>query len=81
MSVVLGSEEGGSLSRYSLERIGSQIDYSKRKTAIVCTMGPSCWDVDKLVTMMKTGMSVCRLNFSHGDHKTHGETIVKIREA
>lgn len=31
--------------------------------------------------MMKTGMNVCRLNFSHGDHKTHGETLAKIREA
>ena len=40
-SVILGREGSGcgALSRYSLERIGSQIDYSKRKTAIVCTMG------------------------------------------
>ncbi len=39
MSVVLGNDGNGYLSRYSLERISNQIDYSKRKTAIVCTMG------------------------------------------
>jgi pyruvate kinase len=31
--------------------------------------------------MLDRGMTVARLNFSHGDHKTHGETIDKLREA
>jgi pyruvate kinase len=31
--------------------------------------------------MMKKGMNVARLNFSHGDHKGHGETYDRIREA
>ena len=31
--------------------------------------------------MMEKGMSVARLNFSHGDHKSHGETLDKVREA
>lgn len=44
-------------------------------------MGPSCWDVERLVSMLRTGMSVVRLNFSHGDHKAHGETLGRVREA
>jgi len=44
-------------------------------------MGPSCWDVDMLVKMLDAGMDVARLNFSHGDHKTHGQTVDSIREA
>ena len=31
--------------------------------------------------MIDAGMSVARLNFSHGDHKLHGETLQRLREA
>lgn len=31
--------------------------------------------------MLERGMTVARLNFSHGDHKMHGETVAKLREA
>merc|ERR1719174_2865809 len=44
-------------------------------------MGPSCWDVEPLKKMMTIGMTVARLNFSHGDHETHGATVSRIREA
>jgi len=52
-----------------------------RKCKIICTMGPSCWDVDMLVKLIDAGMNVCRLNFSHGDHEMHGQTVNRIREA
>jgi len=52
-----------------------------RTTKIICTMGPKCWDVEMLVKLIDAGMGVCRLNFSHGDHKGHGETADRIREA
>jgi len=67
--------------QYSLETILSHTDHSKRKSRIVCTIGPACWDVDTLVGMLESGMSVARLNFSHGDHKVHGETVDRLREA
>lgn len=56
-------------------------DTWKRKTKIICTMGPSCWDTDMLVKMIDAGMNVARLNFSHGDHEGHGATVKRLREA
>lgn len=34
-----------------------------------------------LVKMLDAGMNVCRLNFSHGDHKVHGQSVENLREA
>jgi pyruvate kinase len=56
-------------------------DSFARKCKILCTMGPSCWSVENLVKLIDSGMNVARLNFSHGDHKSHGETVQRIREA
>nr|CAD7572492.1 unnamed protein product [Timema californicum] len=39
------------------------------------------WVVDILENMMETGMNVARLNFSHGSHEYHGNTIKNVREA
>ncbi len=50
------------------------------KTKIVCTIGPACWDRDTLRKIIDAGMDVARLNFSHGDHKSHREVYHRIRE-
>ncbi len=50
-----------------------------RKTKIVCTLGPSTSDDAVLRQLMLSGMSVARLNFSHGTHETHLETIQRVR--
>ena len=52
-----------------------------KKTKIFCTMGPACWDVPTLVDLIDAGMNTARLNFSHGDHKAHGECLARVREA
>lgn len=70
-----------SYSDFTLDGILSHTDYSKRKTKIVCTIGPSCWDHDTLVQLLENGMNVARLNFSHGDHEGHGQTAKKLKEA
>ena len=50
-----------------------------RKTKIVCTLGPSTESDDVLREMIRSGMDVARLNFSHGTHETHGRTIQRVK--
>ena len=57
------------------------IDVSFRKTKIVCTIGPACWEISQLETLMETGMNVARFNFSHGDHAGHGAVLERVRQA
>lgn len=54
---------------------------SRKRTKIVCTLGPSTNTVDAIVSLTKAGMNVCRLNFSHGTHEDHAKLIESIREA
>ena len=50
-----------------------------RKTKIVCTLGPASTDEDIIKKMLQAGMNVARLNFSHGSHEGHKQTIEKFR--
>jgi len=51
------------------------------KTKLVCTIGPASDFPEMIEKMIKAGMNVARLNFSHGDFAGHGEVIKKIRAA
>jgi pyruvate kinase len=51
-----------------------------RKTKIVCTIGPASASAGVIEKMIVSGMNVARLNFSHGDHRDHGEKIQLIRD-
>lgn len=54
-----------------------------KRTKIVCTIGPASEGRDTLIGMVKAGMNVCRLNFSHGNYDEHQkriDTIKSVRE-
>lgn len=51
------------------------------RTRIVCTIGPSSASVSVLVRMMRAGMDVARLNFSHGTYAEHQTLLRTIRQA
>lgn len=52
-----------------------------RKTKIVCTIGPASEDFTTIKKLIKNGMDVARLNFSHGNYEEHKQRIIKIRQA
>jgi len=52
-----------------------------RKTKLVATIGPACDGVDTLKAMIRAGMNVARLNFSHGTHAEHRKRLEAIRQA
>ncbi len=52
-----------------------------RHTRIVATVGPSCDSPDSLDALIRAGVDVFRLNFSHGTHETHKATFDRIRAA
>ncbi|KAF5842973.1 pyruvate kinase [Dunaliella salina] len=54
--------------------------YFTRKTKIVCTAGPACWDEANLGSLLDAGMSVLRFNFSHGDHAGHLQVLERFRK-
>jgi pyruvate kinase len=51
------------------------------KTKLICTVGPASDSVETLAAMLRAGMSVARLNFSHGDFSAHAASIGRLREA
>lgn len=52
-----------------------------RSAKIVCTLGPASNSSEMIVRLMRAGMDVARLNFSHGTHADHARTIQRVREA
>ena len=51
-----------------------------KKTKIVCTLGPASRDEKVMEGMLRAGMNVARLNFSHGTHEEHRKTIETFRK-
>lgn len=68
-------------SNITLESITAPTDVTIRKTKIVCTLGPACWEVSQLEELIDAGLSVARFNFSHGDHEGHLACLNRLREA
>lgn len=52
----------------------------RRKTKIVCTIGPSTNTKEMIWQLAEAGMNVARLNMSHGDHASHQKVIDLVKE-
>lgn len=53
----------------------------KRRSKILATVGPSSNDVESLEKMIRAGVNVFRMNFSHGTHEEHSQVLKNIRTA
>src|SRR5512142_60355 len=52
-----------------------------RRAKIVCTLGPASSSEAMIRELMRNGMDVARLNFSHGTHEEHARVIDRVRRA
>ncbi len=55
------------------------LEHTFHRTKIVATVGPACDTYDKLLSLVKAGVNVFRLNFSHGSHEDKMKIINHIR--
>src|SRR5450432_1385833 len=51
----------------------------RRRAKIICTIGPACNSEEAMRDLMRMGMDVARLNFSHGTHDDHAVNIDRLR--
>ena len=51
-----------------------------RRAKIICTIGPACHSEAAMRDLMRLGMDVARLNFSHGTHEDHARNIERLRQ-
>jgi pyruvate kinase len=56
------------------------VQHTTHRTKIVATVGPACDTYDKLLELVKAGVNVFRLNFSHGAHEDKTKIIDHIRQ-
>jgi pyruvate kinase len=64
----------------SAAKINAALSEGARKAKIVCTLGPSSGTEAMLRELMRAGMDVARLNFSHGTHEEHARMIERARK-
>jgi pyruvate kinase len=51
----------------------------RRRAKIICTIGPACGNEDMVRDLLRCGMDVARVNFSHGTHEDHAQRIALLR--
>lgn len=56
------------------------MNFTERRTKIVCTLGPSSDTESKIEQLVQSGMNVARVNFSHGTHDDKAEVISIIKK-
>ncbi len=59
--------------------LASSYNNLSRRTKIVCTIGPSSNSAPVVAELLKAGLDVARINFSHGTYKEHARCINTLR--
>jgi pyruvate kinase len=59
----------------------SAVPAAVRRAKIICTIGPACHSEAAMRDLLRLGMDVARLNFSHGSHQDHARNIERLRRA
>jgi pyruvate kinase len=57
------------------------VQASPRRAKIICTIGPACSTEAAMRDLLRLGMDIARLNFSHGTHEDHAHNIHRLRRA
>jgi pyruvate kinase len=61
--------------------IGPGAATAPRRAKIICTIGPACNNEAMMRELLRIGMDIARLNFSHGTHEDHAHNILRLRRA
>jgi pyruvate kinase len=69
------------LSLTSGPSLSSPASPAARRAKIICTIGPACHSEAAMRDLLRLGMDVARLNFSHGSHEDHARNIERLRRA
>jgi pyruvate kinase len=77
---VLGSSDSTSLPLLN-DGAPRTLSGPARRAKIICTIGPACNSEEGMRELMRLGMDVARLNFSHGTHEDHSRNIERLRSA
>jgi pyruvate kinase len=73
--------KGKSSRKRASQAVNSSPTSTIRRAKIICTVGPACNSEAMLRDLMRLGMDVARLNFSHGTHEEHALHIKRLRRA
>src|SRR5690606_13952746 len=75
------ADRAGARRRRALPRPGGAgaMNVTNRRTRIVATLGPATDKRERIAELLKAGVNVFRVNFSHGDQELHRQTILNIR--
>ena len=65
--------------RMSMSELNPQNRHERSQTKIIATLGPASRDIETLRKMFLEGIDLCRINFSHGNHKEHNEYSDNIK--
>lgn len=66
--------------RMRMNKLNPQNRHERSQTKIIATLGPASRDLETLRKMFLEGIDLCRINFSHGNHKEHKGSCDNIKQ-